>query len=105
MPSGVNRQNFGLSGLWDYLSCYKCIWYHITTSYGCKIVHVLDRDGYEIALLNNATCHWEIRRYSPQRWFPLPADAREFEFEGDRQVDCFNIDAFDINFPCGYRES
>lgn len=62
-------------------------------------MHVLNCDGYEIALLNNATCRWEIRRYSPQRWFPLPADAREFEFEGDRQIDCFNLDAIDTNFP------
>lgn len=105
MSFGVNSQFYGLSALWPDLSGYKKIWYHITTSYGCKIVHVLDRDGYEIALLNNATCRWEIRRYSPQRWFPLPAEAREFEFEGNRQCDCFNLDAIDINFPGGYRES
>ena len=105
MSSGVNGQFYGLSALWSYLSGYKKIWYHITISYGCEIVHVLNCDGYEIALLNNATCRGEIRRYSPQRWFPLPADAREFEFEGDRQIDCFNLDAIDTNFPGGYREN
>lgn len=103
MSSGVNGQFFGLSALWSSLLGYKNIWYHITTSYGCKIVHVLDRDGYEIALLNNATCRWEMRRYSPQRWFPLPADAIEIEFEGDKLIDCFNLDRFDTTFPGGYK--
>lgn len=75
MSSGVNGQFYGLSALWSYLSGYKKIWYHITISYGCEIVHVLNCDGYEIALLNNATCRWEIRRWGstpePPK-FPLP---------------------------------
>nr|WP_312961879.1 hypothetical protein [Enterobacter mori] len=106
MPSNTdeNETNYGLSGLWNDLSNHKCIWYHRTISYGYEVVHVLDKDGWEIALLNNATRRWGIRTCSPLRWYPLPDDAIPYEFQGDEELDSALLDSIDTTIEGGFRE-
>ncbi|EDN7229205.1 hypothetical protein KX16_003633 [Salmonella enterica subsp. enterica] len=95
--SHENEANTGLSSLYEALCTHSKIWYHETTSYGCKVVHVLNEDGWEIAWLNNATKRWELRNYSPQRWFPIPEEEEKcipLEFCGDESSDRFNLSLF-----------
>lgn len=104
MPGISEEENYGLSSLWNRLSDYPQIWFHRTNSYGYPLVHVLDRDGIEIARRINSTGHWEWRTRSPECWFPLPEDAISVEFQGDEEFDCVILDSLDTTIPGGFRE-
>lgn len=93
MPSNINGQNAGLSGLWNELSDYPRIRLHKTIHFGYPLVHVLDDEGRELARRIHSTGHWEWRAASPERWVPLPGDElTEYVFQGDEELDCFNLD-------------
>lgn len=93
MPSNVNGQNAGLSDLWNELSDYPRIRLHKTIHFGYPLVHVLDDEGRELARRIHSTGHWELRATSPEQWVPLPGDdLTEYVFQGDEELDCFNLD-------------
>lgn len=104
MPGTIEEANYGLSSLWDRLSDYPQIWFHRTSSFGYPLVHVLDHEGREIARRIHSTGHWEWRKRSPERWFPLPEDAVSVEFQGDEVFDCVILDSLDTTIPGGFRE-
>lgn len=97
--SDENETNYGLSGLWDQLSDYSRIRLHQTMHFGYQLVHVLDDEGRELARRINSTGHWEWRTSSPERWTPQPEEYLvEYEFEGDEERDCFQLDMLDRPF-------
>jgi len=77
--------------LYDELRNYERVWFHKTSNFGYELVHVLDEEGRELARLINSTGKWEWRKRSPERWYPIPADATEYEFYGDVDHDSFHL--------------
>jgi hypothetical protein len=99
MLSGVNEQNFGLSGLWNEFCDHPRIRLHKTINFGYPLVHVLDDEGRELARRVHSTGKWEWRTSSPERWEPLPGDfLLEYVFQGDEKLDCFQLDLMDSPF-------
>ncbi|EGJ0464594.1 hypothetical protein IHA49_002662 [Salmonella enterica] len=102
--SDENETNYGLSGLWDQLSDYSRIRVHQTRHFGYQLVHVLDDEGRELARRINSTGHWEWRASSPERWTPQPEEYLvEYEFAGDEERDCFQLDLLDNPFDTHMR--
>lgn len=94
-----NETNYGLSGLWDQLSAYPRIRLHQTMNSGYQLVHILDDEGRELARRINSTGHWEWRTSSPELWMPQPEEYLvEYEFQGDEERDCFQLDMLDRPF-------
>lgn len=101
MPDNLeeNETNYGLSGLWDRLSDYPRIRLHHTMNYGYPLVHVLDDEGRELARRIDSTGRWEWRIRSSERWTPQPGEyLNEYEFQGDEDRDCFQLDILDRPF-------
>ncbi|HHO9701272.1 TPA: hypothetical protein ACRZGO_003997 [Citrobacter braakii] len=97
--SDGNETHYGLADLWDQLSDYPSVRLHQTMHFGHPLVHVLDDEGRELARRINSTGHWEWRKNSPERWTPQPDEyLAEYEFVGDEQQDCFQLDLLDGPF-------
>ncbi|EOK5540002.1 hypothetical protein IOC47_22820 [Enterobacter cloacae] len=97
--SNENETNYQLSSLWDLLSDYPRVRLHRTIHFGRPLVHVLDDEGRELARRINSTGQWEWRTRSPERWTPQPGEFLvEYEFDGDEELDCFQLDLLDGPF-------
>ncbi|MBE1255161.1 hypothetical protein [Enterobacter cloacae] len=101
MPDNAieNDTHYGLADLWDRLSAYPRLRLHQTIHFGHQLVHVLDDEGRELARRINSTGGWEWRMSSPERWTPQPDEYLvEYEFEGDEERDCFQLEMLDRPF-------